>query len=188
MKKKYQNVIVIGCDKTGKSTLIKGLEEANEIKALGYDFFKGNKMPTPEDALQAAIDRVRHNLKTGISTVYDRFHFPDDIVYHPVTSGEGPLPQELTDGYFKSVFPYLKDSGTLIIYCVAPADVIAKRFVEEKEELIDVSYISELLRNYNGALAFLQDHFNILELDSSVLTTSEMFWIALGEIAGRDVQ
>lgn len=169
----FDNVIVIGCDKTGKSTLIQSLLNAGGIRDK-YKYFKGDKMPTPEEAVAKAKEVMMERKKHMDPMIFDRFHFPDDFVYHPVFAGE-ELPKTVVSRYFRWVFPELVEQKTLFIYCFADPQSIAIRFVKEKETLVNIDQIRTILDNYIEVLGFLKDHFPIVVLNSDTMTKEEMF-------------
>jgi len=171
----YPSVVVIGCDKTGKSTLIKGL-----LQALPeYHFFKGDKQPSPQMSYDVAYKHAVELAASGNKVIHDRFHYPDDIVYHPVFNGGESLPDKIQKMYRSEIIPILQAQPTLFIYCSAAPEIIAKRFVLEKEELVNPKFIRDLLHNYDQILDELKGNFRVLSLRSDVLTPAEMLNISL---------
>ncbi|UKM63148.1 hypothetical protein [Weizmannia phage Youna2] len=172
----FENVIVIGCDKTGKSTLIDSLLQAPEIKGT-FRYYKGEKCATPEDAVAKAQQVMLERDVHGDPMIFDRFHFPDDFVYHPVFTGN-LLPKTVVSRYFRWVFPGLKKRKTLFIYCFASPELVADRFINEKEALIPVEKIRDIMDNYIEVLGFLKEHFPILVLNSEYMSKGQMFDLA----------
>jgi len=162
-----KNIIVIGCDKTGKSTLIDSLLDS----FVAVEYYKGNNQKTPEMAFGRALDFVRAN--KHFPTILDRFHFPDDLVYHPVMSGS-PMPEKIEQAYYTWVYPELVNQGTIFIYCHASEETITRRFKEEGEKLIKPEMIRDLLAGYNDIIKNLEKQFPILKLNSDILTKEEM--------------
>lgn len=77
-------VIFIGPDNAGKTTIIKGIQDILDCDVIKYNPAKEEIMRTN---LHKAVTEKREKI-----TIWDRFHYPDDIIY----DSKSPLiPEEL---------------------------------------------------------------------------------------------
>ena len=72
----FDKIVLVGCDGVGKTTIAKKLE------SLGHKYVKcSHSDGDDKKALSLALlDKVKHCDKI----VFDRFYFPDDIIYSNV--------------------------------------------------------------------------------------------------------
>ena len=102
------NIIVVGPDGAGKTTLIKRLSEVLDMPTVKCDY-------RTEDKLAETLKR----LNTQINVIYDRFFIPDDIVYSAVKH------QSHQD--YAEAFNLLNQCNPVIIYVTAPLDTLYER-------------------------------------------------------------
>lgn len=180
----YDTIIVMGCDKTGKSTLINNLLSVPDIKTR-FSVYKGNKMSSTKAAFDASMEVL--NEHHNRSLLCDRFHFPDDMVYHPIFN-TAPFPDDITQNYMERVLPILyKQRNTLIVYCYGNEDEVAERFKQEGEDLVSVDNIRDIMNNYIDWLKLLYEYFPIVVLNSSYESKSDMFNKTMNAFYGNPV-
>lgn len=178
MKKKYSNIIVTGCDKTGKSTLIKGLTTA--LADSDYKYHKGDLPKSTEEAINTAHAIIYRCDSHNKSFLMDRFNYPDELVYSHVMAGTPS--SELID-QFSEIFDWLVETKPLFIYCEATEYDIARRFIAEKEEVVGIDQIKDILGQYRKYMAILRAAgVPVLQLNSSHMTATSMLAIALDQI------
>ena len=163
---KSKAIILIGPDKSGKSTLCKKLQK--EYSELTYS--KGSKMPIND--MIGKVVRLLVEMKTGQkSYIFDRFHYPEELIYGSLNRDS--LPFSVSHWFVNGVAEKLRDLNAIIIYCFADIDTLKKRFSESDETDIKVEWYERLLRAYGKWVK--RTDFPILKLDSSKLTEEEMF-------------
>lgn len=114
------NIIILGVDNAGKTTLAKDLSEIYSL-----DFVVSPGPLKNNEVIQDRIDFLRDNLEKG-NKVFDRFYIFDDSVYGPVIRKDpGPTAmakeesveflKELTQEYSDTVFIYCRPSVNTIV-------------------------------------------------------------------------
>lgn len=120
------NVIFIGPDGAGKTTLAKQVAEK-----LGFVYHKCDyrQEDKPNLALQL--------LDKQINVVYDRFYYPDDVIYSKI-KGE----HEGDDDYwacYNDVLAKLEKTNTCVIYVTASTEALMERLNVRGDEYIDIN-------------------------------------------------
>jgi thymidylate kinase len=132
------HIILEGIDKSGKTTLAKYLS-----KELNMPI---QKVSAPK--IDPFIEYVNLLIDTKIPTIFDRFHI-GEMVYGPIKRGKSQL-----DFRKRAIVEMLMNGlETYNIYCDGPVNVIARRFVEDKEDYLTVDEIPEVLEAYNHQIA-----------------------------------
>lgn len=142
------NIILEGCDKSGKSTLIRDIVTSMlpEIPVV----FKLSQKPKDDSPMErekviAAYKEMFHQAENNPNHVFifDRA-YPTEMVYSIKRGYDALSEPELLKLDTK-----LADGNTLLIYCEADPDVIAKRFLTDNEEFAKIEDIERLLERYN---------------------------------------
>ena len=138
------NVIFIGPDGSGKTTIAKQVAEQ-----LGYKYHKCDYKQDDKPNLAKQL------LDEQINVVYDRFYYPDDVIY-------GKLKGEHMDdqAYWKiydDVLALLEERNTCIIYVTASTDELLKRLETRGDDYIDINKetIENIKSLYGRFISFL---------------------------------
>lgn len=165
-------LLVIGVDKTGKSTLIEGLR-----KATKWPIFKFSAPKDAEDAARVCMAGLDASSKFA-NVLFDRFPYPDDLIYAPVTTKS--VTEPCTMALYESlVLPLMQEQDFRVIYCTADPDTIERRFKEDNEDYILPEFIPTLLHGYDAQLDNLRGKLPIMTLNSTTLTMQAMLVKAL---------
>lgn len=127
------NVIMIGPDGAGKTTLMKHLSKMMEMPVVKCDY-------RTEDKVEAS----KENIYSQIDVLYDRFYYPDDIVYSKVKGFEHPDYSEIKE--------LLKRYNTVVIYVYAPIDELVKRSVAWADDYVATSELQSIIDTYGEIL------------------------------------
>ena len=134
-------VILIGPDKSGKSTIARELNEE-----FGWSVYKG--LPVPPDKLFAQIKNVLHQLEREGNLICDRFHYPDDLMYAPIVDGHESWLEDKRDDLEWALNKY----RTLLVYVYADENMIDRRYtsaVEDKHKYyMPIEKIPKLIEAY----------------------------------------
>jgi len=144
-------IIVEGCDKTGKTTLVEYL-----LKKLpkAYTFKYGDK---PKDGSYLEREKVR-NAHWKMLSVYnytfkdcclilDRF-IPSEVVYSHKRGYEARDDKD----YIEMKKEIERMGDVIIIHCRTDIDQIAKKFLEDGEEYAKTDEIKDLVKRYDEYL------------------------------------
>ncbi|MFI3171125.1 MAG: MazG nucleotide pyrophosphohydrolase domain-containing protein [Eubacteriales bacterium] len=151
-QKAPMNVIFVGPDGAGKSTIAQEvLKRCNESEHT-FGYYKGSAglENTSEYALEFA--------QTKIGMMCDRFHYPDDIVYNRVKAHNNNEEIDWSDPYwtrYNDVLNALEQSNTIFIHVYASPEVLKERVAARGDNYIDVNdldYIAELYRRWHNAM------------------------------------
>lgn len=189
----YPLVLVVGCDKTGKTTLINNLVlNMNKIDELlggkgdSYAVWKGVKPVSSEQAMRTAsmlLDTVVGPYSMPL--ILDRFNIPDEWVYS--TALKKLISDEVKEMYELAEYR-LWNRGVLVIYCEASSEDIVERFETENEKDVPVAAIRAIQEKYEDWLEWTsRHHVPILRLNSSANVEETLTEAALAAITGQEV-
>jgi len=132
------HVIIEGLDKTGKSTLARFLSEKT-----GMPIKKFNN-PGPEE--DAAVEYALF-VTTAQSSIIDRMHL-SEMAYGPVFRGESTVDfnvQRVIEGLAMR-------RNSVGIYCYATREELLQRFVDDKEDFVETTQITQIAEGFEEAL------------------------------------
>ena len=143
----FDKIVLVGCDGVGKTTIAKKLE------SLGHKYVKcSHSDGDDKKALSLALlDKVKHCDKI----VFDRFYFPDDIIYSDVVSNVNTNADDWLEVYNRLV-----QDGYTIILLEDDFDNITHRFLSRGDDYVDVSMLNNIINAYNNVLSKF-DHVRI---------------------------
>lgn len=133
-------IIIEGCDKVGKSTLAKYIEEK-----YGFRYIKVSQ-PKKCGPYKEYSDLLV-SIKKGENVVFDRFHVGEEV-YGPIYRGKSGLTQE----QFQGIETSINNHNGILIYCYDRAENIAKRFKENNETFTKEKDIENILNSYKNVL------------------------------------
>lgn len=191
----YPLVLVVGCDKTGKTTLINNLvlsmnkiDELLGNKGASYAVWKGIKPVDSEQAMRTAhtlLDAMLLSQTVAMPLILDRFNVPDEWVYS--TAMKKPVPTKVRESY-ELAEHRLWARNFIVLYCEASSDDIAKRFETENEEDVPIEAIQAIQEKYEDWLELANQHeVPILRLNSSANVEETLTEAALAAITGQEV-
>lgn len=170
------NVLVIGVDNTGKTTLVESLR-----KKLSWPVFNFTKQLDNN----AAIETCRRGIFAAEqfeNILFDRFPHPDDFVYTQAMSGKS-IAKTLMAMHTDWIMPLMLRGNFRIIYCEATFDDMKKRLIEIGDEHINADHLRSLVDNYE--LYLKETPLPYIRLNSSELTKEEMVEQSMRFIRGR---
>lgn len=129
------NVIFVGPDGAGKTTLATSL-----AKKLQFDYYKGTfKEENKYELTKQLISRR--------NTIFDRFYFPDEIIYRQV-KGDPVLFTEIADFY--ALAPVMKAGGFRFIYVTASLATLTERVATRGDGYVKSSDLAKILELYDA--------------------------------------
>ena len=145
------NVIFVGPDGSGKTTISKKVAEKLMDEGFAYhkcDYRQENK---PELAAQLA---------SMPGQIFDRFYYPDDIIYTRVVwerEHQGEVMDWNTDYWrsYNKVLDTLCSGNTLIFYVDASDEVLKKRAEQWADDYVKVDEIQKIKALYRRWLSFI---------------------------------
>ena len=136
----FDKIVLVGCDGVGKTTIAKKLEN------VGYKYVKcSHSDGDDKKALSLALlDKVKHCDKI----VFDRFYFPDDIIYSDVVNNVNTNADDWLEVYNRLV-----QDGYTIILLEDDFDDITQRFLYRGDDYVDVSALTNIISAYDNVLS-----------------------------------
>lgn len=132
------NVIVIGPDGAGKTTLIQKLSESLKMPVVKCDYRQ-------EDKIGLSYEYLNNN----INVIYDRFYFPDDMVY---CKAKGiPLDDEKLAAYGK-VLELMKKRNVVFVYVDAPLEMLVERSKAWADDYVSTDDLINIKRAYGDII------------------------------------
>ena len=141
------NVIVIGPDGAGKTTLISRLATYLNMPVHKCDYRTEDKVAMAKEYLENDID-----------VIYDRFFFPDDQVYSEL--------KQVANADYGEVFSLIQKRNVVIIYVSAPLEVLTERSKAWADDYVKVSELTKLKEIYGSWLDYLDDLFPVLRINN----------------------
>lgn len=138
------NIILIGPDGSGKTTLSKFLAREKQMKYIKCTYKEDDK-----------LNRAKKLIKGADNTIFDRFYYPDHLVYQQVKSI--PLNrQEIIE--WNDLEIELINKHFIIIYLDAPNDILAERIAKERasddgDKYVDTDELDSIRRYYDAFLS-----------------------------------
>jgi NTP pyrophosphatase (non-canonical NTP hydrolase)/GTPase SAR1 family protein len=141
------NVIFIGPDGSGKTTIAKKVSEC--LTPEGFRYHKCNYEQDDKPNLAQTL------LASQTNVIYDRFYYPDDILYSRVqwdkAHPEGPAMDWSTDYWkqYTEVLSTLCNLNTVFIFLVASEEVLQQRSQAWKDDYIDTNDLHKICTLYS---------------------------------------
>jgi hypothetical protein len=129
-------VVVEGCDKTGKTSLVAALHEA-----LGWPMVKSSQTTGPDAALQEYLDVLDHEKGHFIA---DRFHVGESV-YGPIYRGTLPLDHTA----MRLVEERLLDRGCLLVLMEDDPEAVIARFKALKEDFAREQDVRDIIAKFD---------------------------------------
>ena len=168
-------VILIGPDKSGKSTIAQELKEA-----YGWNIYKG--LPVPSDKLALQMKLVLHQLEENGNLICDRFHYPDDLMYAPIVEGHESILESKRDDIEWALNKY----RTLLIYVYADENIIDRRYTstvgDKHHYYMPIEKIPSLIKAYDAFVEVTK--LPVLRVDTSYVLKSCILDIVKQHING----
>ena len=158
------NVIFVGPDGSGKTTISKAVAE--KLAADGFTYHKCDYRQEDKPELSKRL------MSEAINVIYDRFYYPDDIIYSRVTherTSEEPMDWETS--YWKKyndVLTLLCELNTVYIYVTADAETLKQRSSTWADDYITVEDLNKIRCLYDRWSRFIVTRPIVLfELDTT---------------------
>lgn len=132
------NVIVIGPDGSGKTTLTEALSARTGMQRIKCDYRQENK---------ALLAKQYLFMQTGI--IYDRFYYPDDLIYSEVKNIE-LAPEYVHEMH--DILTLLIASNTVFIYLDADINLLRERSANWADDYVKVEQLEKIQDVYKRYL------------------------------------
>lgn len=188
------NVIFIGPDGSGKTSVSKLVAE--KLAAEGFIYHKCNYEQEDKPNLALSL------LDSQTNVIYDRFYYPDEILYSRVhwdkDHPDGP-PMDWSTDYWKAfnkVLDKLCNLNTVFIFMMASEEELQKRSKAWKDNYIDVEDLHKICVLYSRwRQQMVGRPLIIFDIDSTNRTVEDIVWEctagihrAQGAFASMDVE
>lgn len=164
------NVIFIGPDGSGKTTIAKDVAKANDFEYYKCDYRQ-------EDKPVLAKELITN--KTNV--VYDRFYWPDDPIYCSVKGIEMP------DEYWKQyndVIKVLEKHNVLYVFVNCEHDTLLERSKQWADDYVKEEDLDAISMMYNNWLRYTDKlHVSVIGVDTTgIEVNSEGYWLIVDAI------
>ena len=135
------NVIFIGPDGSGKTTLTKIIAERLDMHYHKCDYRQANKPALAKELLHSQID-----------VIYDRFYYPDELIYSKVKN------VTLDESYYHELLSILKDLqkvNTIFVYVSADLEVLVERSKAWADDYVDVTELTDIIDQYQKWISYM---------------------------------
>lgn len=167
------NVIFVGPDGSGKTTIAK--EVHKRLEAEGFRYHKCNYEQDDKPLLAQTL------LASQTNIIYDRFYYPDDILYSRVqwdkAHPDGPA-MDWNSDYWKlytGILTTLCNLNTVFIFMLASEEVLQERSKAWKDDYIDTNDLHKICVLYSRwRQQMVGRPLIIFDIDSSNQTVEEI--------------
>ena len=150
------NVIFIGPDGSGKTTITTKLAELTGMKRIKCDYRQ-------EDKPRTAINMLNND----VDVIYDRFYFPDELIYSAVKD------MPLEDSYRASLYDIwdtLKLVNPVFVYVDADIDELIDRSKNWADDYVVVEQLTRIKAEYESFLSAMEARkVPIIKIDTTGL-------------------
>lgn len=137
--------IVIGPDGSGKSTFCKGLS-----KNTGIDIVKCSNLEDDK------IERSKYLLANEESCIYDRFYYPDEMIYQTLKKGDKHISRKLWHEWeevHELVRREISKGELVILYSDQPLGILKERLEKRGDDFIEPCELGRIQGLYREWIA-----------------------------------
>lgn len=166
-----ENIILIGPDGSGKTTIAKILAEK-----LNYQYWKGTYKEDNKSI--RALDLIKKR-----RVIFDRFYYPDDIIYSEI-KGQPASAVDLIN--YEEVRKYMENTGVFIyVYVTCAPWGIKSRLGARGDAYVTFGEVLESIRKYQKFIK--ETSIPVMTVDTSTITPQQAADIILTNVKERRI-
>ncbi len=157
-----KNIVIFGCDNSGKTTLSKSLKEALDIKLKGLSEVEYKHSLGPKITLEQQKEFMEVNLDNDCITIFDRFPIIEEAVCGKVLRGVNIYNtgnSEEDYDYLKSIF----DKVDLFILCFPGLFQVVNWGEREQMEGVKENVMALIDGYFKIAITIKEMGYNVIE-------------------------
>lgn len=159
-------VVLIGPDKSGKSTLAQKLQDH-----YGWGIYKGTPIADKTEMVRRVVQVVKDHL--GSNLICDRLQYPEDLIYSPIIEKEPSVFEPIRD----KMEAALTLADTLVVLVSAEPNTLKKRYEEDgdgtKRDYICINNLEDIFYGYQ---AFVDEtNLDLIVANTAGSTSQEAF-------------
>jgi gluconate kinase len=162
------NYYVIGCDGTGKTTLVNKLSEVTGMPVVRGSSFELTANKNQDELFESFKSLLKYD-----NVIFDRFIYCNEV-YAPLYKDYSCL----SDSQRREIEADLPE-GSELIYLVAEKETIINRFNTRGEEYVKEDKIETILSSYEESLS--KTTIPVSKFNTTHLSTEEIVGIITGE-------
>lgn len=169
------NVIVIGPDGSGKTTFTKALAKKMNMNRIKCDYRQEDKFTL-----------AKKLLFNEENTIYDRFYYPDELVYSEVKNIEL---DKCYEHDMKSLLALLIAANVIVIYVDADLELLKERSAKWADDYVDITQLEAIKTVYSHYLAEMHAAgIPIIVLNTSGAPKGSAEWEKLLDLTKEELQ
>lgn len=148
------NLIVVGCDGVGKTTLCKRLADEGKFE------YRKASVADGADKIDLAKTEILRPHKKPV--IFDRFYFPDDLIYSRIIDLHS---NDLELEQWEEIIELINEGLFTVVYITDSYDNIKARFEARGDEYVNLEQVKKVIELYEKTIDQIKNKVDVFHVD-----------------------